>query len=86
MALNPHKLGVHKVLQYIPLNAIFDAPSKARLRKAVNIADLRLCAKARAHKVSYFFISFLQSYRMQAKYDGSTCSVLRHRVQNVSVN
>ena len=51
--INPHKLGVHKVLQHIPLNALFDAPSKARLRKAVNIADLRLCAKQRAHKVSY---------------------------------
>ena len=51
MTITPHKLGVHKILKYIPLNAIFDAPSKARLRKAVNIADLRLCAKARAHKV-----------------------------------
>ena len=51
--INPHKLGVHKVLQHIPLNALFDAPSKARLRKAVNIADLRLCAKQRAHKVSF---------------------------------
>ena len=52
MVLNPHKLGVHKLLKHIPLNALFDAPSKARLAKAVNIADLRLCAKARAHKVS----------------------------------
>jgi hypothetical protein len=54
MIPNPHKLGVHKLLKHIPLNAIFDAPSKARLRKAVNIADLRLCAKQRAHKVSWF--------------------------------
>lgn len=51
MVINPHKLGVHKVLSKIPLNALFDAPSKARLAKAVNIADLRLCAKQRAHKV-----------------------------------
>lgn len=51
MIFNPHKLGVHKVLSKIPLNAIFDAPYKARLRRAVNIADLRLIAKARAHKV-----------------------------------
>ena len=50
--ITPHKLGVHKILKHIPLNAIFDAPSKRRLAKAVNIADLRLCAKARAHKVS----------------------------------
>ena len=48
---NPHKLGIHKILKHIPLNAIFDAPYKARLRRAVNIADLRTIAKARAHKV-----------------------------------
>ena len=53
MVINPHKLGVHKVLQHIPLNKVFDAPAKARLAKAVNIADLRLCAKQRAHKVSF---------------------------------
>lgn len=51
MIFNPHKLGVHKVLQHIPLNALFDAPYKRRLARAVNIADLRLIAKARAHKV-----------------------------------
>lgn len=51
MVFNPHKLGVHKVLKYIPLNAIFDAPYKRKLAKAVNIADLRLIAKSRAHKV-----------------------------------
>ena len=53
MIFNPHKLGVHKVLSKIPLNAIFDAPYKRRLAKAVNIADLRAIAKSRAHKVSY---------------------------------
>jgi hypothetical protein len=52
MIPNPHKLGVHKVLKNIPLNAIFDAPYKRALKKAVNIADLRLIAKSRAHKVS----------------------------------
>jgi L-lactate dehydrogenase (cytochrome) len=52
MMINPHKLGVHKVLKHIPLNAVFDAPYKRRLAKAVNIADLRLIAKSRAHKVS----------------------------------
>lgn len=51
MLFNPHKLGVHKVLQHIPLNAVFDAPYKRALKKAVNIADLRLIAKARSHKV-----------------------------------
>jgi L-lactate dehydrogenase (cytochrome) len=53
MLFNPHKLGVHKVLQHIPLNAVFDAPYKRAVKKAVNIADLRLIAKSRAHKVSY---------------------------------
>ena len=52
MIFNPHKLGVHKVLKNIPLNALFDAPYKRALKKAVNIADLRLIAKSRAHKVS----------------------------------
>lgn len=53
MIFNPHKLGIHKVLKYIPLNAIFDAPYKRALKRAVNIADLRTIAKSRAHKVSY---------------------------------
>jgi hypothetical protein len=51
MLFNPHKLGIHKILKYIPLGAVFDAPHKAALKRAVNIADLRLIAKARAHKV-----------------------------------
>lgn len=61
MIFNPHKLGVHKVLQHIPLNAIFDAPYQAALKKAVNIADLRVIAKSRAHKVRvYFELFYLQ--------------------------
>lgn len=54
--ITPHKLGLHKVLKHIPLNALFDAPSKRRLAKAVNIADLRLCAKARAHKMVFDYL------------------------------
>ena len=57
MLFNPHKLGVHKVLKNIPLNAVFDAPYKRALKKAVNIADLRLIAKSRAHKVSSLWLS-----------------------------
>ena len=63
MLFNPHKLGVHKVLQHIPLNAAFDAPYKAAVKKAVNIADLRLIAKSRAHKVSFFLSKFLWRYK-----------------------
>ena len=51
MLFNPHKYGIHKVLSKIPLNALFDLPYKRALAKAVNIADLRIIAKARAHKV-----------------------------------
>ena len=54
MIFNPHKYGLHKVLKHIPLKAVFDAPYKAALKRAVNIADLRLIAKSRAHKVSGF--------------------------------
>lgn len=54
MLFNPHKLGMHKVLKHIPLAAVFDAPYKAALKKAVNIADLRLIAKSRAHKVGFY--------------------------------
>jgi len=56
MAITPHTLGVHKILKHIPLNALFNYPSKQRLAKAVNIADLRLCAKARAHKMVFDYL------------------------------
>ena len=59
MLFNPHKLGVHKVLKHIPLNALFDAPYKRALKKAVNIADLRLIAKARSHKVRFILCDLL---------------------------
>jgi hypothetical protein len=52
MMFNPHKLGIHKLLQHIPLGPVFDAPYKRMLKRAVNIADLRAIAKARSHKVS----------------------------------
>jgi L-lactate dehydrogenase (cytochrome) len=56
MLFNPHKLGVHKVLKHIPLNALFDAPYKRALKKAVNIADLRILAKARSHKMVFDYL------------------------------
>jgi len=59
MLFNPHKLGVHKLLKHIPLNALFDAPYKAAVKRAVNIADLRTIAKSRAHKVSQFYCRVL---------------------------
>lgn len=56
MIFNPHKLGVHKVLQHIPLGAVFDAPYKRAVQKAVNIADLRMIAKSRAHKMVFDYL------------------------------
>mmetsp|Transcript_13469 Transcript_13469/g.19312 ORF Transcript_13469/g.19312 Transcript_13469/m.19312 type:complete len:432 (-) Transcript_13469:1379-2674(-) len=56
MPITPHSLGVDKILKHIPLNKIFDYPAQQRLKKAVNIADLRLCAKARAHKMVFDYI------------------------------
>jgi L-lactate dehydrogenase (cytochrome) len=53
MIFNPHTLGVHKLLRHVPLNRLLDAPHQAKLRRAVNIADLRLIAKGRAHKVMF---------------------------------
>lgn len=53
MIFNPHKFGIHKLLKNIPLNGVFDAPYRAAVKKAVNIADLRSIAKARAHKVGF---------------------------------
>ena len=40
--ITPHKLGVHKLLKHIPLNLIFDAPSKRRLAKAVILEVLKV--------------------------------------------
>jgi hypothetical protein len=52
MLLDPHKLGVHKILKHVPLNALFlDRPYQMAVQKAVNIADLRAIASKRAHKM-----------------------------------
>ena len=39
-----------------PLVHVLDAPSRSRLASAVNVADLRLCARARAHKMVFDYI------------------------------
>ena len=56
MLFNPHKFGIHKVLSRIPLNLILDLPHKRALKRAVNIADLRQIAKARAHKMVFDYL------------------------------
>eukprot|EP00934_Nitzschia_sp_Nitz4_P004601 Nitzschia sp. Nitz4//scaffold8_size234185//176411//177769//NITZ4_001284-RA/size234185-augustus-gene-0.248-mRNA-1//1//CDS//3329559887//4591//frame0 len=56
MVFNPHKLGVHKVLQHVPLNTLLNAPYQAAVKKAVNIADLRRIAQSRAHKMVFDYL------------------------------
>jgi len=56
VSINPHKIGIHKILRKIPLNKILDVASKRKLAKAINIADLRQCAKQRAHKMVFDYL------------------------------
>ena len=60
MLFNPHKvLRIHKLLQHIPLNRIFDYPYQKALsatNKVVNIADLRALAKRRAHPMIFDYL------------------------------
>ena len=58
MGITPHSIGVHKVLKHLRplLNPLLDAPSKYRLANAVNIADLRECAKQRSHRMVFDYM------------------------------
>lgn len=56
MLFDPHRLGVHKVLQHVPLNALLDRPFQAAVQRAVNIADLRKIASRRAHKMVFDYM------------------------------
>lgn len=55
---SPHDLGLHKVLNPLRpvVNPILEYAAKQRLRNAVNIADLRQCAKMRAHKMVFDYL------------------------------
>jgi len=55
---SPHDLGLHHVLKpFRPLiNPLVDTLAKRRLNKAVNIADLRMCAKKRSHKMVFDYL------------------------------
>ena len=57
-ALTPHSLGLHKLLRPLrPLvNPFVEAGAKRRLRNAVNIADLRECARKRAHLMVFDYL------------------------------
>lgn len=55
---SPHDLGLHKILNPLrPLvSPIVDFGAQRRLKEAVNIADLRQCAKLRAHKMVFDYL------------------------------
>ena len=56
--MTPHSLGVHKVLKHLnPLvKPMLDFLPNRRLAQAVNIADLRLCAEQRMHKMCFGYL------------------------------
>ena len=53
-----HKLGLHKVLRRLSpaVRPVLNAAAERRLAKAVNIADLRACAKARMHPMCFGYL------------------------------
>jgi isopentenyl diphosphate isomerase/L-lactate dehydrogenase-like FMN-dependent dehydrogenase len=55
---SPHDIGLHHILKYIRpiINPLVDTLSKNRLNNAVNIADLRICAKKRSHKMVFDYL------------------------------
>ena len=58
MGLTPHKLGLHKLLRLLSpaVRPLLNAASERRLANAVNIADLRTCAKARMHPMCFGYL------------------------------
>jgi hypothetical protein len=48
---NPHTLGVHRVLKHFngAVRPLINRRANERLKNAINIADLRQCAKKRMH-------------------------------------
>jgi len=55
---SPHDLGLHRLLKPLrPLvSPLVDTLAMQRMRSAVNIADLRQCAKLRAHKMVFDYL------------------------------
>ena len=57
MVFNPHKLGFHKVLKHLGIvGRVLDRGHQTRLKRAVNIADLRLVAKQRSHRMVFDYM------------------------------
>ena len=56
MLFNPHKLGIHKLLQFVPINRLLDRKYQNLVARCVNISDLRNVAKLRAHKMVFDYL------------------------------
>ena len=58
MPLTPHTFGLHHLLKlFTPLaKPILNRPSLKRLRKAVNVADVRACAQQRVHSMCFGYL------------------------------
>jgi len=63
---SPHDLGIHKVLKHIRpiINPLVDTFSKHRLNNAVNIADLRICARKRSHKMVFDYSGVIKAFEI----------------------
>ena len=58
MPITPHDLGLHKLLKlFTPLvRPLVNRAGARRLRKAVNIADVRSCAGKRVHSMCFGYL------------------------------
>ena len=58
MPLTPHDLGLHRVLKYLtPLvRPALNRAATRRLRKAVNVSDVRACAEKRVHSMCFGYL------------------------------
>ena len=58
MPLTPHDLGLHKLLKlFTPLvRPIVNRGATRRLKKAVNVADVRSCAEKRVHSMCFGYL------------------------------
>ncbi len=56
--LTPHSLGLHKILSLLsPLvRPVVNWNAERRLANAVNVSDIRDCAKQRAHKMVFDYL------------------------------
>ena len=58
MPVTPHTFGLNHLLKFFtPLaRPILNRPSLKRLRRAVNVADVRACAQQRVHSMCFGYL------------------------------